>query len=49
MQLAGAGASTNPLAMAQKIVAEDGVGMLYRGLSAGILRQLTYANAQKCS
>lgn len=41
MQLGG-GATTNPIAMAKQIIAEDGFFSMYRGLSAGILRQLTY-------
>lgn len=41
MQL-GAGATTNPILMTKQIIAEDGFFTLYRGLSAGILRQLTY-------
>lgn len=29
-----------------KIIAEEGVGALYRGLSAGLLRQATYTTAR---
>jgi solute carrier family 25 oxoglutarate transporter 11 len=36
------GAGTNPVVVAKDIVAAEGVGGLYHGLSAGILRQLTY-------
>merc|ERR1711865_403549 len=35
-------ASTNPVVVAKDIIAAEGVGGLYKGLSAGILRQLTY-------
>jgi len=35
-------ASTNPVVVAKDIIAAEGVGALYHGLSAGILRQLTY-------
>lgn len=40
MQLGGG--TTNPIAMAQQMIAKDGFFTLYRGLSAGILRQMTY-------
>jgi len=46
IQLQGEGTggpvTTNPLKIASRIVAEDGVTGLYRGLSAAILRQMTY-------
>ena len=32
--------------MARNIMAEEGVGALYRGLSAGLLRQATYTTAR---
>lgn len=40
MQLGSA--TTNPFAMSQKIIAEEGFAMLYTGLSAAIFRQCTY-------
>jgi solute carrier family 25 oxoglutarate transporter 11 len=40
------GVSTNPLAVARSIVAKDGFAALYTGLSAGILRQLTYTTTR---
>lgn len=44
MQEVGKGAkvNTNPVSIATQIIKQDGVMMLYRGLSAGLLRQLTY-------
>lgn len=46
MQLAGEGSAAaidaNPVSVARTIIKESGVSGLYRGLSAGILRQLTY-------
>jgi len=36
------GAGSNPVVVAKDIIAAEGVGGLYNGLSAGILRQLTY-------
>jgi len=33
-------------AVGSKIIAEEGVGALYRGLSAGLLRQATYTTAR---
>lgn len=49
MQEVGKGAgkvNANPISIASKIVREEGVMMLYRGLSAGLLRQLTYGTAR---
>merc|ERR1711865_382382 len=40
-------ASTNPVVVAKDIIAAEGVGGLYKGLSAGILRQLTYGMSQR--
>ena len=34
------------LAVAKNIIAEEGVGSLYKGLSAGLLRQATYTTAR---
>lgn len=36
------GVNTNPVSVARNIIAEDGFFSLYRGLSAALLRQLTY-------
>ncbi|KAK9818685.1 hypothetical protein WJX74_006010 [Apatococcus lobatus] len=40
------GTETNPMAVARNIVQESGVGGLYRGLGAGLLRQATYTTAR---
>eukprot|EP00877_Chromochloris_zofingiensis_P010182 jgi/Chrzof1/5417/Cz16g02080.t1 len=40
------GAKGSPLTVAKDIVAKDGVGALYKGLSAGLLRQATYTTAR---
>ena len=42
----GEKSSTNPLAVGRKIIAEEGVAALYKGLSAGLLRQATYTTAR---
>lgn len=34
------------VAVARNIIAEEGVGGLYKGLSAGLLRQATYTTAR---
>ncbi len=34
------------LAVAKEIIAKDGAGGLYKGLSAGLLRQATYTTAR---
>jgi solute carrier family 25 oxoglutarate transporter 11 len=44
IQLGGVG--TNPVAVAGKIVAEEGPAGLYKGLSAGILRQVFYGTSR---
>jgi len=41
-----AGASTSPFAIATKMVAAEGVGALYAGLSAGLTRQILYTGAR---
>lgn len=48
MQEAGAGAkvNSNPISIASTIIKEEGILMLYRGLSAGILRQMTYGTTR---
>ncbi|KAJ9532598.1 hypothetical protein QJQ45_010671 [Haematococcus lacustris] len=40
------GAKGSPLSIAQQIVKADGMGALYKGLSAGLLRQATYTTAR---
>ena len=43
----GAGGCAPPqIAVASGIIKQDGVGALYRGLSAGLLRQATYTTAR---
>ena len=42
----GAKGTSNPLAVGRQIVATDGVLGLYKGLSAGLLRQATYTTAR---
>jgi len=42
----GAKGTTNPIAIAKQIIAQDGVKGLYAGLSAGFLRQATYTTAR---
>lgn len=42
----GSGMSTNPLTVGRKILAEEGVGALYKGLDAGLVRQATYATTR---
>eukprot|EP00474_Spongospora_subterranea_P008797 CRZ09255.1 hypothetical protein [Spongospora subterranea] len=46
IQLEGKGGITNPMTMARKLVAQEGISSLYRGLSAGLLRQATYTTAR---
>jgi solute carrier family 25 oxoglutarate transporter 11 len=43
---AAEGGSTSPFTIAQKIMAEDGVGGFYKGLSAGLTRQVFYTGAR---
>jgi len=38
----GAGAKTNPISVASQMIKKDGFFSLYRGLSAGITRQMSY-------
>lgn len=40
------GATGSPLAVASGIIKQDGFGSLYKGLSAGLLRQATYTTAR---
>jgi solute carrier family 25 oxoglutarate transporter 11 len=40
------GATGGPLTVAKDIIAKDGFGSLYKGLSAGLLRQATYTTAR---
>lgn len=37
------------LAVAKDIIAKEGVGTLYKGLSAGLVRQATYTTARLVS
>ncbi|KAI8897357.1 mitochondrial carrier domain-containing protein [Globomyces pollinis-pini] len=46
IQLHGKGGVTNPFIVAKDLIAKDGVFSLYRGLSAGLLRQATYTTAR---
>lgn len=49
IQLAGEGqkgAGASPLAIGREIVKKEGFGYLYKGLSAGLLRQATYTTAR---
>lgn len=40
------GATGGPLTVAKDIIAKDGFGSLYKGLSAGLVRQATYTTAR---
>eukprot|EP00775_Hariotina_reticulata_P009719 gene9719-9878_t len=40
------GATGGPVSVAKEIIAKDGFGALYKGLSAGLLRQATYTTAR---
>jgi len=40
------GATGGPIGVAKDIIAKDGFGSLYKGLSAGLLRQATYTTAR---
>lgn len=40
------GATGGPIGVAKDIIAKDGFGALYKGLSAGLLRQATYTTAR---
>ncbi|KAJ1565893.1 hypothetical protein HK096_007654, partial [Nowakowskiella sp. JEL0078] len=48
IQLEGgvAGASTNPITVGARVVRQEGFLALYKGLSAGLLRQATYTTAR---
>lgn len=48
IQLAGEipGASKNPIAIASKLIKEEGFAKLYKGLDAGLLRQITYTTTR---
>ncbi|CAE8587122.1 unnamed protein product [Polarella glacialis] len=47
VQIAGAeGGSTNPFAVASSLLKSDGVSGFYRGLSAGLTRQVVYTGAR---
>lgn len=40
------GKAAGPLSVGRQIIATEGVGALYKGLSAGLLRQATYTTAR---
>lgn len=42
----GASVNTNPLSVGRTILANEGVGALYKGLDAGLVRQATYTTAR---
>lgn len=42
----GAAISTNPLTVGRQILREEGVGSLYKGLDAGLVRQATYSTTR---
>ncbi|TPX36009.1 hypothetical protein SmJEL517_g01784 [Synchytrium microbalum] len=46
IQLLGAGGNASPIKIASQIIAKDGFMSLYKGLSAGLLRQATYTTAR---
>lgn len=43
---AGATVSTNPLTVGRQILSQEGIGSLYRGLDAGLVRQATYSTTR---
>jgi len=43
---AGSGGSTSPVTVASSLIKQDGFLSLYRGLSAGLLRQVVYTGAR---
>jgi len=47
IQIGGAeGGSTNPIEVTKKLLAEDGIAGMYKGLSAGLTRQVFYTGAR---
>ena len=42
----GAQISTNPLTVGRQILSQEGVGSLYKGLDAGLVRQATYSTTR---
>lgn len=42
----GKGANLNPIKIARNIVLENGIGYLYHGLAAGLVRQVTYTTTR---
>jgi len=46
IQLAQKGATKNPVAICKEIIKNEGFSSLYKGLDAGIIRQLTYTTAR---
>lgn len=45
-RLKGQAATTNPLIVGRQILAQEGIGSLYKGLDAGLVRQATYATTR---
>lgn len=43
---AAEGGSTNPIEVTKKLLREDGIGGMYKGLSAGLTRQVFYTGAR---
>merc|ERR1719399_1258056 len=43
---AAEGGSTNPITIASEMIKEEGFGSMYKGLSAGLLRQVVYTGAR---
>merc|ERR1719159_549743 len=43
---AAEGGSTSPFTIASTMIKEEGFGALYKGLSAGLLRQVVYTGAR---
>jgi solute carrier family 25 oxoglutarate transporter 11 len=43
---AAEGGSTNPITIASTMIKEEGFGAMYKGLSAGLLRQVVYTGAR---
>lgn len=42
----GKGADTNPLSVGRKILANEGIGGLYKGIDSALFRQITYGTAR---
>lgn len=46
IQLSKGSGGSNPIAVAASIIKNEGMGGLYKGLSAGLLRQATYTTTR---